>query len=151
MLARRQADDGDHVEYRLTRKGHDIHPILMAIRDWGDAYLAPDGPPARYRHRDCTGEAHARLTCDTCDTCGTDVTAHDITPEPGPGVTGVRSPTGCSAASLRVIVSPLPHPADDGSLPTVGVGRRRRTRRSLESSGAVDCTFARRRPAVRRW
>ncbi|WP_149179456.1 helix-turn-helix domain-containing protein [Streptomyces sp. TRM49041] len=83
ILARRKAADGEHPEYRLTRKGHDIYPILMAIRDWGDTYMAPDGPPALYRHRDCTGEAHVRLSCDTC---GTDVTAHDITPEPGPGL-----------------------------------------------------------------
>jgi DNA-binding HxlR family transcriptional regulator len=83
ILDRRQAADGAHVEYRLTRKGHDIYPVLMAIRDWGDTYMAPDGPPARYRHRDCTGEAHVQLTCEAC---GTEVTAHDITPEPGPGI-----------------------------------------------------------------
>ncbi|MEY9847245.1 winged helix-turn-helix transcriptional regulator [Streptacidiphilus sp. MAP5-3] len=90
ILTRRQADDGDHVEYRLTRKGHDIYPILMAIRDWGDAYMAPDGPPAHYRHRDCAGEAHVQLACDAC---GTGVTARDITPEPGPGMlTHLRPP-----------------------------------------------------------
>ncbi|MFI0516084.1 winged helix-turn-helix transcriptional regulator [Streptomyces sp. WSLK1-5] len=83
ILERRPADGGDHVEYRLTSKGHAIYPILMAIRDWGDTYMAPDGPPAHYRHRDCTGEAHIQLTCDTC---GTEVTARDIAPEPGPGV-----------------------------------------------------------------
>ena len=83
ILDRQQATDSDHPQYRLTRKGHDIYPILMAIKDWGDTYMAPDGPPAHYRHRDCTGEAHTRLTCDTC---GADVTAHDITPEPGPGI-----------------------------------------------------------------
>jgi DNA-binding HxlR family transcriptional regulator len=83
ILARRPSADGGHMEYRLTRKGHDIYPILMAIRDWGDVHMAPDGPPVHYRHRGCAGEAHVRLTCDTC---GADVTAHDITPEPGPGV-----------------------------------------------------------------
>ncbi|MEU8877124.1 hypothetical protein AB0D24_39535 [Streptomyces javensis] len=50
----------------------------MAIRGWGDTYVSPDDPPAHYRHRDCTGEAHVQHTC------GTDVTARDITLEPGP-------------------------------------------------------------------
>jgi DNA-binding HxlR family transcriptional regulator len=83
ILVRRPSSDGGHMEYRLTRKGHDIYPILMAIRDWGDTYMAPEGPPVHYRHRDCGGEAHVQLACDTC---GSDLTAHDITPEPGPGI-----------------------------------------------------------------
>jgi DNA-binding HxlR family transcriptional regulator len=83
ILAKRQAADGDHTEYRLTRKGHDIYPILMAIRDWGDTYMAPDGPPVLYRHRNCTGEGHVALTCDSC---GTGLAPHDIVPEPGSGL-----------------------------------------------------------------
>ncbi|GAB3654110.1 helix-turn-helix domain-containing protein [Actinocorallia lasiicapitis] len=84
ILDKRQADDGDHTEYRLTAKGHDLYPVLMAIRDWGDAHMAPDGPPVHYRHRGCTGEAHVRLLCEDCEN---PVTARDITPEPGPGLT----------------------------------------------------------------
>ncbi|GGK61606.1 winged helix-turn-helix transcriptional regulator [Nocardia camponoti] len=76
---------GGYEEYRLTEKGHAIYPILMAIRDWGDAYMAPDGPPVRYEHRDCGGEAHVHLTCDVC---GKDVTARDIAVSPGPGLGG---------------------------------------------------------------
>ncbi|WP_336083469.1 winged helix-turn-helix transcriptional regulator [Nocardia sp. SSK8] len=84
ILVKRPADDGAYEEYRLTEKGHALYPILLAIRDWGDTYMAPDGPPVEYRHRDCTGEAHVHLTCDAC---GTELTARDITPEPGPGLT----------------------------------------------------------------
>ena len=83
ILVRRQADDGDHAEYRLTRKGHGLYPVLMAIKDWGDAHMAPDGPPVRYRHRECTGEARVALACDCC---GELMTAHDVQPEPGPGL-----------------------------------------------------------------
>ena len=43
-------------EYRLTQKGLDLYPVLIAIRDWGDAYMAPDGPPVNYRHTTCGGE-----------------------------------------------------------------------------------------------
>ncbi|MCP2290717.1 winged helix-turn-helix transcriptional regulator [Nocardia amikacinitolerans] len=85
ILVKRPAAVGAHEEYRLTQKGHDIYPILMAIRDWGDTYMAPGGPPVRYRHHDCTGEAHVRLECDSC---GSEIAARDVSPEPGPGLTG---------------------------------------------------------------
>ncbi|WP_280428882.1 winged helix-turn-helix transcriptional regulator [Nocardia brasiliensis] len=85
ILVKQKAAVGAHEEYRLTQKGHDIYPILMAIRDWGDTYMAPDGPPVRYAHRECTGEVHAKLECDVC---GSAVTARDVTPEPGPGLLG---------------------------------------------------------------
>ncbi len=88
ILTKQPAAVGAHEEYRLTSKGHDIYPILMAIKDWGDTYMAPDGPPVHYRHRDCpnvdiAGDAHVRLECDSC---GNDLTARDITPTPGPGL-----------------------------------------------------------------
>lgn len=91
ILIKQKPDDGAYEEYRLTAKGHDIYPILMAIRDWGDTYMAPDGPPVRYLHRDCphgTGEAHVRLECDSC---GSEITARDVTPTPGPGLLAVEA------------------------------------------------------------
>ena len=69
-------------EYRLTQKGLDLYPVLIAIRDWGDAYMAPDGPPVNYRHTTCGGNAHAHIECDKC---GERLTARDVTPEAGPG------------------------------------------------------------------
>jgi hypothetical protein len=69
-------------EYRLTEKGLDLYPVLMALRAWGDKYLAPDGPFVHYRHTACGGQVGVRLCCDTC---GDEVTARDVTPEPGPG------------------------------------------------------------------
>lgn len=77
------------LEYRLTDKGHELYPILIAIRDWGDRHMAPDGPPVRYRHRGCTGEARVELRCDAC---GEELTARDVVPEPGPGA-ALAAPT----------------------------------------------------------
>src|SRR5579875_583914 len=38
-------------EYRLTDKGRDLFPVLTALRQWGDKYAAPAGPPLRMRHK----------------------------------------------------------------------------------------------------
>ncbi|MBF6299592.1 helix-turn-helix transcriptional regulator [Nocardia amamiensis] len=94
ILVKQKAAVGAYEEYRLTAKGHDIYPILLAIRDWGDAYMAPEGPPVRYRHHECAGEAHVRLECDSC---GSELTARDVDPEPGPGLldaTGAEKAAG---------------------------------------------------------
>ncbi len=88
-----------HHEYRLTQKGHDLYPVLLALRDWGDGYMATEGPPIHYRHRDCGGEAHTLVTCDCC---GNELTARDIETELGPGIkpyiSGARTfPVGTEA------------------------------------------------------
>src|ERR1700723_2179210 len=41
-------------EYRLTDKGLDLYPVLVALMDWGDKYaVGPEGSLAVLRHRDC--------------------------------------------------------------------------------------------------
>jgi DNA-binding HxlR family transcriptional regulator len=70
-------------EYRLTQKGLDLYPALMALREWGDRYMAEDGPPLSIRHRDCGGEAHVHLSCDRC---GEELGARDTEVAPGPGL-----------------------------------------------------------------
>ncbi len=62
-------------EYRLTEKGHDLYPVLMALRTWGDKHMAPHGPPVHYFHRECGGAA---VVAHTCARCGETLTAHDV-------------------------------------------------------------------------
>jgi DNA-binding HxlR family transcriptional regulator len=83
ILVKQPPKAGAHHEYRLTQKGHDLYTILMAVKDWGDTYMAPDGPPMLYRHRDCGGDAHAHLICDRCNQ---ELNARAIVPEFGPGM-----------------------------------------------------------------
>jgi DNA-binding HxlR family transcriptional regulator len=45
--------------YRLTDKGLDLYPVLMALREWGDRYMAEDGPPLKVRHRGCGSTSSA--------------------------------------------------------------------------------------------
>ena len=60
-------DDGARVrhEYRLTPKGFDLYPVLAALAQWGERYLAdPDGPPVEFAHRGCGAVARAVVVCD---------------------------------------------------------------------------------------
>ncbi|MGN9777239.1 winged helix-turn-helix transcriptional regulator [Micromonospora sp. H33] len=70
-------------EYRLTPKGLDLWPVLVAVLGWGDRYLAdPEGSPLRVDHRDCGGEVRAVLRCER----GHEVDEpRDVVPRPGPG------------------------------------------------------------------
>ncbi len=71
-------DSGD---YRLTEKGRELHPVLMAFNEWGNRWHAPDGEPGFFRHAGCgeAAELHAR-----CETHG-DVPLSEVAFEPGPG------------------------------------------------------------------
>jgi DNA-binding HxlR family transcriptional regulator len=51
-------------EYRLTEKGLELFPALVALMQWGDKWTAdPDGPPVEVRHRDCGEPIAAELRC----------------------------------------------------------------------------------------
>jgi len=44
VLARRPVEGGRH-EYRLTEKGRDVFPAFLALKQWGDRWMAPpEGP-----------------------------------------------------------------------------------------------------------
>ncbi|WP_217708932.1 winged helix-turn-helix transcriptional regulator [Nonomuraea rhodomycinica] len=44
-------------EYELTPRGADLRPVLVALLQWGDKYLAdPEGPSVIVRHRAGPGE-----------------------------------------------------------------------------------------------
>jgi DNA-binding HxlR family transcriptional regulator len=70
-------------EYRLTDKGLDLYPVLVAMMQWGDRYaVGPAGPQVLLRHRDCGEPVRLRLSCQA----GHDLeSARDVTPVPGPG------------------------------------------------------------------
>jgi DNA-binding HxlR family transcriptional regulator len=53
-------------DYKLTAKGIDLWPVLTTMRQWGDKYAAPDGPPVVLQHRSCAHETLGVLVCDHC-------------------------------------------------------------------------------------
>ncbi|MES1926701.1 transcriptional regulator [Salinisphaera sp. T31B1] len=70
-------------EYRLTEAGRALHPILVTIAQWGDAYRADDsGPPLVRMHRPCGHALDAQLVCTTCHT---PVLPQDVSLHRGPG------------------------------------------------------------------
>ncbi|MDJ0345867.1 helix-turn-helix domain-containing protein [Streptomyces sp. H10-C2] len=73
-------------EYRLTRKGGELLPVITALRQWGDDWAADStGPSVRATHRECGSPVHARLRCDA----GHDVDQRDIEITAGPGLIAV--------------------------------------------------------------
>lgn len=69
-------------DYRLTAKGKDLWPVLTAMRQWGDAWEAPDGPPLEIVHRTCGHVAHVVTTCSEC---GEAMALRDVKAVAGPG------------------------------------------------------------------
>jgi len=70
-------------EYRLTDKGLDLYPVLVAIAAWGDRYVAdPGGAPVEFAHRDCGAQVHSVLECEGGHRIEQ---PRDLAPRPGPG------------------------------------------------------------------
>jgi DNA-binding HxlR family transcriptional regulator len=77
------AHDPDRHEYRLTDSGRDLFSAIVTLMRWGDEHIPhPNGPPIVLRHQPCGHIAEPRLVCTHC---GQEITARNVTPEPGPG------------------------------------------------------------------
>ncbi len=60
--------------YRLTDKGADLFPALVALMQWGDRWVDDRGGPVELRHRGCGEPVRAELHC----AAGHKVTAGDL-------------------------------------------------------------------------
>lgn len=70
-------------EYRLTPRGRELEPIMVALTQWGDRHLAdPAGPARDFRHRDCGAPVRVAISCSEGHT---DLARRDIENLPGPG------------------------------------------------------------------
>jgi DNA-binding HxlR family transcriptional regulator len=70
-------------EYRLTGKGRDLYPVLVAMLEWGNQHaVGPAGPQVELRHRDCGEPVHLQLACAAGHVLAD---AREVTPVPGPG------------------------------------------------------------------
>jgi DNA-binding HxlR family transcriptional regulator len=67
-IFQRNVDAGPdrHVEYRLTKKGLDFYPVIIALMRWGDIWMAgEEGPPLTLLHR-----GHKVAPALVCSHCG---------------------------------------------------------------------------------
>ena len=78
----REPGQRQRYEYRLTEKGLDLYPILVALLHWGDRWAGvPDGPTVTLHHRDCGAELDLVLRCEAGHDLGG---AREAEPRPGP-------------------------------------------------------------------
>lgn len=75
----KKVDVGEHgsrFEYRLTDKGRDLFPIVIALRQWGDKWNpAPDEPPLDLRDR-ATGQPVRMVQVQSAE--GNPLTVRDV-------------------------------------------------------------------------
>src|SRR5579859_8079706 len=50
-------------EYRLSEKGAELFPALVALMQWGDRWLDESGGPVELRHRGCGERVTVELRC----------------------------------------------------------------------------------------
>jgi HxlR-like helix-turn-helix len=101
---RRYQDRPPRFEYRLTERGLDLYPAIVALLQWGDRHAAhPAGRPLALEHKGCGRDSTPRLVCSECGspsaraTCG---------PSRGPG----RLPKGRSAGGQITAISGIVNP-----------------------------------------
>jgi DNA-binding HxlR family transcriptional regulator len=76
------SDHPPRSEYRLTAKGRDLWQVVTAMRQWGDKWAAPDGPPVETVHTACEQIVTA---VPACSHCGEPLDARSVVAIPGPG------------------------------------------------------------------
>jgi DNA-binding HxlR family transcriptional regulator len=72
-------------DYRLTEKGRDLWHVIVAMRQWGDRWAAPDGAPVQLVHRAC---GHVTEAVPTCSECGEALHVRAVRAVAGPGNRG---------------------------------------------------------------
>lgn len=71
-------------EYRLTRKGLGLYPVMMSLARWGDDWMDKGaGAPLEYVHQLCGHKTQATLTCNEC---GEPLRPQEVTPRLGPAL-----------------------------------------------------------------
>jgi DNA-binding HxlR family transcriptional regulator len=81
-------------EYRLSAKGVDLSPALVALMRWGDKHVLDESPPVVLVHDRCGTPLEQTLTCPECAEA---VSPRAIKSRPGPGAARSTKTTRRSA------------------------------------------------------
>ena len=130
VLRRTPYRDGgqrERFEYRLTPMGLELFPVVIALMQWGDRWVAEAAQPSvLLEHRGCDGLVRAELRCAAGHG---PLTAHDTAARPGPR----RAKGGRSARGGAPLVAELglpTHRVGPGPSPSSPRSGRRRPGRS---------------------
>jgi len=87
-------------DYVLTDQGRDLWPVVVALRQWGDRWRAPDGPPLQLLHREC---GHITELVPVCAHCRAPAGPTDVSviAEPGYSPKSSRSKRSGAIAKQR--------------------------------------------------
>jgi DNA-binding HxlR family transcriptional regulator len=86
--AYREPGRRERQEYRLTPKGRELLPVVLALKQWGEAYHAdPRGPVVEVRHRECGGDVRVVMHCSKHRD---PLTVYDTVASAGPGARRAR-------------------------------------------------------------
>ena len=84
-------------EYRLSAKGRDLVPVLLALTEWGDRWAGPkEGRPILFTHTACGHQFHPTVACSVC---GGSLSADTVTAKGGPG--------GLAATGTKIVARRL--------------------------------------------
>ncbi len=90
-------------EYRLTEKGADLIPALLALMQWGDRWQWPDGRgPVRVAHETCDHEVRVEVRCSHCER---EVHANELRARARGGVVSAPSEHEPGSVSARRLTS----------------------------------------------
>jgi len=82
---RRYSEHPERFEYRVTEKGRELLPVMLALLRWGDRYTAGrSGPPVESVHTECD---HVFEMVPTCSHCGEEIEPSAVGARLGPGAT----------------------------------------------------------------
>jgi DNA-binding HxlR family transcriptional regulator len=77
-------------EYHLTAKGQAFHPVMLALRAWGESWCKRpnEGLAVHYTHASCGRPAGLGSLCDSC---GRPLVRADLRAEPSPAYARERA------------------------------------------------------------
>jgi hypothetical protein len=78
----------ERLGYRLTEMGRELVVAVVALMEWGDRWLAPDGPPVELSHTGCGTAVSVELRC----AAGHLVPLGEVAARPGSGARARQDP-----------------------------------------------------------
>ena len=93
---RRYQEHPPRYEYRLTERGHELYPALIALITWSEKWQKSAHGPATIRtHKSCNHRLHLVASCAAC---GEPVTARDVKATLTPRYAAERARRAAAAA-----------------------------------------------------